>query len=52
MLHLSTDALCFIAEEFLKTIHRHAQEPFHKYTEPQTTSQEYGWLNEQLVSEE
>jgi len=36
-------------ENFLKIVHRAAQEPVHKYLHPQTEAQEYGWLHKPLV---
>ncbi|XP_068095528.1 cilia- and flagella-associated protein 144 [Hyperolius riggenbachi] len=37
-------------ESFLKIFHHTALEPTKKYTEPQTTSQEIGWITEPLIS--
>ncbi|KAM4641456.1 cilia- and flagella-associated protein 144 [Discoglossus pictus] len=36
-------------ESFLKIIHHAALEPTKKYTEPQTTSQEIGWITTPLA---
>jgi len=36
-------------EKFLSIIHQHSKEPYHKYVEPQTSSQEYGWLHQSLI---
>ncbi|XP_077306788.1 cilia- and flagella-associated protein 144 [Lithobates pipiens] len=35
---------------FLKIFHHNALEPTKKYTEPQTTSQEIGWITQPLIS--
>ncbi|XP_075037820.1 cilia- and flagella-associated protein 144 [Mixophyes fleayi] len=37
-------------DNFLKVIHHNALEPTKKYTEPQTTSQEIGWISQPLIS--
>ncbi|KAG8547785.1 hypothetical protein GDO81_027499 [Engystomops pustulosus] len=37
-------------ENFLTIIHHTALEPTKKYTEPQTTSQEIGWMTQPLIS--
>ncbi|XP_018422111.1 PREDICTED: protein FAM183A [Nanorana parkeri] len=37
-------------ENFLKIFHHTALEPTKKYTEPQTTSQEIGWITQPLIS--
>ncbi|KAE8609807.1 hypothetical protein XENTR_v10011915 [Xenopus tropicalis] len=37
-------------DHFLKIIHHGALEPTKKYTEPQTTSQEIGWITTPLVT--
>ncbi|MEE6495080.1 hypothetical protein FKM82_001946 [Ascaphus truei] len=37
-------------ENFLKIIHHAALEPTKKYTEPQTTSQEIGWITTPLIN--
>ncbi|XP_063795374.1 cilia- and flagella-associated protein 144 [Pseudophryne corroboree] len=39
-----------IDENFLKVVHHTALEPTKKYTEPQTTSQEIGWISQPLIS--
>ncbi|XP_063283212.1 cilia- and flagella-associated protein 144 [Pelobates fuscus] len=36
-------------ENFLRIIHHAALEPTRKYTEPQTTSQEIGWISQPLI---
>ncbi|KAM8930480.1 cilia- and flagella-associated protein 144 [Pelodytes ibericus] len=36
-------------DNFLKIIHHSALEPTKKYTEPQTTSQEIGWISKPLI---
>ncbi|KAG8437074.1 hypothetical protein GDO86_007957 [Hymenochirus boettgeri] len=37
-------------EQFLKIIHHADLEPTKKYTEPQTTSQEIGWITKPLLN--
>ncbi|XP_066453988.1 cilia- and flagella-associated protein 144 [Eleutherodactylus coqui] len=37
-------------ESFLNIIHHAALEPTKKYSEPQTTSQEIGWMTRPLIS--
>ncbi|XP_072277281.1 cilia- and flagella-associated protein 144 [Pyxicephalus adspersus] len=37
-------------ETFLKIFHHTALEPTKKYTEPQTTSQEIGWITQPLIN--
>ncbi|KAE8609806.1 hypothetical protein XENTR_v10011915 [Xenopus tropicalis] len=37
-------------DHFLKIIHHGALEPTKKYTEPQTTSQEIGWITTPLIT--
>uniref|UniRef100_A0A8C0ZFY5 Family with sequence similarity 183 member A n=1 Tax=Cyanistes caeruleus TaxID=156563 RepID=A0A8C0ZFY5_CYACU len=39
-----------INDEFLKLLHRAAEVPRKKYSEPQTESQEIGWHSTPLVS--
>ncbi|KAM3914192.1 cilia- and flagella-associated protein 144 [Leptodactylus fuscus] len=37
-------------ESFLNVVHHAALEPTKKYTEPQTTSQEIGWMTQPLIT--